>query len=111
MIISQVKQGMLAGRKEIHLEKYGGVKEHETHLSYCNGTLAGRLHSRGCPTRPTGSVNTYVGHNSRTTIDYIMAPKYVHDLVLQDHTGGFDALNTSDHVPLFVDLNFALDFT
>ena len=47
MIISQVKQGLLAGRKEIHLEKYGGVKEHKTHLSYCNGTLAGRLHRGG----------------------------------------------------------------
>ena len=56
----------------------------------------------------TGNQNTYVGHNGSSTIDYIMAPKYLCERLVEMHTGGYDALNTSDHLPLYAVFNIGM---
>ena len=53
----------------------------------------------------TGSLPTYIGHNGSSTIDYIMAPKFFSKYVVKVYTGGFTALNTSDHIPVRADFN------
>ena len=48
----------------------------------------------------TGSLFTYIGHNGSSTIDYVMAPRHLSGYVARVHTGGYQALNTSDHLPI-----------
>ena len=50
----------------------------------------------------TGDLATYVGHNWSSTINYIMAPRHLSEYVVRVNTGGYTALNTSDHVPIKV---------
>ena len=56
--------------------------------------------------KSTGSRRTYEGHNGSSTIDYVLIPEYLKGNVVSCHTGNNNALNTSDH--LSVEVNLAL---
>ena len=55
--------------------------------------------------KASGSVNTYVGHNGSSVIDYILVPRYMASKIKSCHTGRNEALNTSDHLPIELTLN------
>ena len=53
----------------------------------------------------TGQVDTYVGHNGSSLIDYIFVPEYLRSKIIKSHTGKGEALNTSDHLPIEVTID------
>ena len=53
----------------------------------------------------TRLVNTFVSHNGRSTLDYVMIPKYMEGNVLSSCTGRNVGENTSDHFPIEVILD------
>ena len=53
----------------------------------------------------TGQVDTYVGHNGSSIIDYIFVPEYLRSKIIKSHTGKGEALNTSDHLPIEVTID------
>ena len=54
--------------------------------------------------KATGPVCTYVGPTGSTTIDYILAPQEINDKVLRCKVLRDEALNTSDHRPIQIEL-------
>ena len=48
----------------------------------------------------TGQVETYMGHNGSSLIDYIFIPEFLSNKVFKCHTGRGEPLNTSDHLPI-----------
>ena len=50
----------------------------------------------------TRLVNTFVSHNGRSTLDYVMIPKCMEGNVLSSCTGRNEGENTSDHFPIEV---------
>ena len=56
----------------------------------------------------TGSVNTFEGHNGKSTLDYVMVPECMRENVLRCHVGAHEDVNTSDHVPITVDIDIMM---
>ena len=54
----------------------------------------------------TGPVDTYFGPTGQSTIDYILVPRACEHLVEKCIVKGEEVLNTSDHNPVQVTLNF-----
>ena len=59
-------------------------------------------------TRARGNVNTFESHNGNSTIDYVCVPKFMGKNIIACKTGNYPGLNTSDHLPIEVAINFNL---
>ena len=58
-------------------------------------------------TTATGPVDTYIGHNGSSVIDYVFIPQPLGDKIRSCRTGRNEGSNTSDHVPIEVSLDIA----
>ena len=54
----------------------------------------------------TGPIDTYCGPTGCSTIDYVLIPQSIELIVTRCGVIGGDALNTSDHNPVFATCNF-----
>ena len=56
----------------------------------------------------TGGVQTFEGHKGRSLIDYIMVPMYIGNHLVKCHTGAYEDLNTSDHIPISASISLEM---
>ena len=52
----------------------------------------------------SGPINTHYGPTGESCIDYILIPQCFKENVRPCRTGGYDPINTSDHKPVYVDI-------
>ena len=56
----------------------------------------------------TGDAYTFECHNVRSTLDYIMIPEHMQGCIKRCSIGGYEAINTSDHLPVSAVLDIKL---